>query len=91
MLYLQVLRKLSTESRRSIAARVQRSPSAWSTVTFLSSGAIGLQDFYNSFNAGIIRPFIVDQDYMLIVDTRCQDDYNQGHIVSAINAASIAR
>ena len=70
---------------------VQRSQSAWSTVTFLSSGAIGLQDFYNSFNAGIVRPFIVDQDYMLIVDTRGKADFDQGHVVSAVNVASLAR
>eukprot|EP00045_Choanoeca_perplexa_P019228 m.263 g.263 ORF g.263 m.263 type:complete len:471 (-) comp345_c0_seq1:46-1458(-) len=87
---VQLLRKQSIESRHSIASPAQRTQSAWSTVTFLSSGAIGLQDFYNSFNAGIVRPFIVDQDYMLIVDTRSKEDFDKGHVVSAVNRASVA-
>eukprot|EP00730_Choanoeca_flexa_P000028 TRINITY_DN10012_c0_g1_i4.p1 TRINITY_DN10012_c0_g1~~TRINITY_DN10012_c0_g1_i4.p1 ORF type:complete len:497 (+),score=36.04 TRINITY_DN10012_c0_g1_i4:133-1623(+) len=87
-LHAQASRKSSSSSEGSKTHSPHRSQSAWSEITFLASGAIGLQDFYNSFNAGVVRPFLKEQDYMLIVDTRPAALYKQDHIITAINSTS---
>lgn len=58
--------------------------SLFSVVTFLASGAVGLSDFYNAYHGGVIRSYISDPEYMLIVDARTRAAFEAGHVRGAV-------
>lgn len=42
-------------------------------------------DFYNLLNQGVIRPFIFDVEYLLIVDMRSLEAYRRLHVTTSLH------
>lgn len=58
-------------------------PSLERIATLIQKGGLSAHEMYNLLNQGVIRPFIQDEFYMLLVDTRDKTLYSQLHIRTA--------
>ena len=52
-------------------------------------GFISISQLYNSMNDGQLSPYLFDPMYMLIIDTRCKEDYLSQHINTAIHVSEL--
>lgn len=54
-----------------------------SAVAAADSDLVGCSELYNALHAGIVRPYIHDAEYMLLIDARSHDAFAAGHINTA--------
>jgi hypothetical protein len=78
------MRRMREVDGRPSASSQAGGGSLFSVVTFLASGAVGLSDFYNAYHGGVIRSYISDPEYMLIVDVRTRAAFEAGHVRGAV-------
>ena len=55
----------------------------------VEEGFISISQLYNSMNDGQLSPYLYDPMYMLIIDTRCKEDYLSQHINTAIHVSEL--
>jgi len=81
------LQDYQRESRRYLRGlKVQ--PNILSAEQF-RGGYISAFQFYNQFHAGFCSPYIHNPDYMLIVDFRTLEEYQNSHILTAVHHSHI--
>ncbi|EGD72374.1 hypothetical protein PTSG_00394 [Salpingoeca rosetta] len=79
-------RKSSVGRRPSPAAPDTRSEtlqSVYSAIGNLASDVAGCSELFNALNAGIVRPYVHDAEYMLLIDARDHAAFTAGHIITA--------
>ena len=54
----------------------------------LRYGYVSANMFFNLFHAGFCAPYIQNPNYMLLVDFRTKEEYNDGHLLTAIHYES---
>lgn len=64
-------------------------PVAMSSAEDVEEGYISVTQLYNSLNDGQLSSYIYDPTYMLIVDTRMEEDYFKQHIVTAVHVSNL--
>ena len=64
-------------------------PVAMSSAEDVEEGYISVTQLYNSLNDGQLSSYMYDPTYMLIVDTRMEEDYFKQHIVTAVHVSNL--